>query len=304
MTKKKTANKGKFCPYETITNEIVRHLEAGTVPWRAGWDQLGALPQSMATGKPYTGINQLLLGLAGFASPYWATFKKIKELGGHVKKGSESSTACFFKWSKFKVEDPETGEEVDKMVPIFKVYRVFNLLQTEGIDEAKLPENWDGSPTENDWDPEVLAEDLLTESRANGLIPEIKHDGGGRAFYRPGTDSIHMPERTRFESAGAYYGTVFHEAIHSTGHSTRLDRGLDKVPVAFGSPVYSREELVAEIGACFLMNQAGLEPDYQNSSAYIEGWSKKLKSDKKLIATASAQASKAHKWIIGEYQTV
>lgn len=298
----KTSNK--FCPYETITGEIIKHLENGCVPWRAGWDQMGALPRSMATGKPYTGINSLLLGLKGYTSPYWATFKKIKELGGAVKKGSSSSPACFFKWSKFKTKDPETGEEVEKMVPIFKVYRVFNLEQCEGLNEDKLPEQWDGVKAGTDWIPADIAEDIIKEAVTGKLIPAVNHDGGGRAFYRPGTDSIHMPERDRFETPNAFYGTLFHEAVHATGHSTRLNRALDTEPKPFGSKDYSREELVAEIGSCFLMYQAGLEPDYQNSSAYIEGWLKVLKGNKKLIPTASAQASKAHRWIIGEYQSI
>ena len=308
MSKKTKKFAPKKCPYERITDKILSALESGVVPWQRGWDMTGGIPTSLSTGKPYSGMNMLLLAMEGRTSPYWLTFRKAKELGGTIKKGEKSAFVSFFKMIKID-KDPQgnpypKGEE--KMVPYLKADPVFNLEQTEGIDPAKLPVN--AFPTEaegNEWSPEQIAEDLIREAVAGKLVPEPKHDGGNRAFYRPSTDSVHLPKRESFTGAPEYYGTTFHELAHATGHSTRLDRKLDTAPKPFGSADYSREELVAELSACFLMSDCRmLKSTIQNSASYIDSWSKKLKADKKLFATASAQASKAHRWIIGEYQSI
>jgi len=88
--------------------------------------------------------------------------------------------------------------------------------------------------------------------------------------------------------------------MHSTGHVNRLNRlGITEV-AAFGSEVYSKEELVAEIGAAMLCGVAGVDNStIENSAAYIGGWLRKLKDDKKLIVQAAGQAQKAADFILG-----
>jgi antirestriction protein ArdC len=130
--------------------------------------------------------------------------------------------------------------------------------------------------------------------------PRIGFDGGARAFYRPQLDSIHLPARNSFESAGEYYSTLFHELTHSTGHRTRLDRPTLTEVVPFGSETYSKEELVAEFGASFLCAHVGIENTINNSAAYINGWLKKLKSDPKLAIIAASQGQKAADYILNE----
>ena len=108
-----------------------------------------------------------------------------------------------------------------------------------------------------------------------------------------------MPRSETFESGESYYSTLFHELTHSTGHSRRLDRKLDSVPQPFGSPDYSREELVAEMGAAFLCGEAGiLEPRLTQSAAYVAGWLKRLRNDRRLVVTAAAQAQKAADYVL------
>jgi antirestriction protein ArdC len=110
-----------------------------------------------------------------------------------------------------------------------------------------------------------------------------------------------MPEPTRFASSEEYYSTLFHELAHSTGHSKRLDRKLDTDPKAFGSADYAKEELVAEMAAAFLCGHAGIKPAViGNQAAYIHGWLKQLKDDKKLVVSAAASAQRAADWIRGE----
>jgi len=132
-----------------------------------------------------------------------------------------------------------------------------------------------------------------------GRGPEVLHRGH-QACYIPVFDEVRIPEPENFESGEAYYGTLFHELAHSTGHSSRLDRGLDSKLAPFGSADYSREELVAEMGAAFLCAHAGISPaTVENSAAYINGWLRKLKGDKRLVIHAAAQAQRASDLILG-----
>ena len=129
--------------------------------------------------------------------------------------------------------------------------------------------------------------------------PSIHH-GGSSAFYRPAIDEVHIPEPTRFASTNDYYATLFHELAHSTGHSSRLGRGLDTNPKPFGTPDYSREELITEMAAAFLCSEAAITPSViENQAAYLQGWINVLKGDKKLVIAAAGAAQRAADWILG-----
>jgi antirestriction protein ArdC len=102
-----------------------------------------------------------------------------------------------------------------------------------------------------------------------------------------------------FNGAAEYHSTLFHELAHSTGHSNQLNRKSLDTPAPFGSPIYSREELVAEFGAAFLCAQAGIDNTLENSAAYIAGWRKALKADNRLVISAASQGQKAADYILG-----
>src|SRR5580704_18512488 len=100
-----------------------------------------------------------------------------------------------------------------------------------------------------------------------------------RASYCPSTDTVAMPARSAFLAAEEYYSTLFHEITHSTGHPSRLGREgiLNHNP--FGSDDYSKEELVAEMGAAMLCGVAGIESHtIDNSAAYLQSWISRLRS--------------------------
>jgi antirestriction protein ArdC len=270
--------------YEKITEQILAQLERGTVPWRKPWRT--SLPKNRISGKPYRGINFLMLGMQAYESAYWATFRQVAKLGGAVKKGEHGTLVVFTNW--FEVVDKETGEE--KEIPFLKSYVVFNLAQTTGIE----------APAEEQKAP--VSSIARCEEVVSGMAdkPRIGFDGGGRAYYSPVTDSIHLPAQARFESTEGYYGTLFHELVHSTGHAKRLARkGVTDI-TGFGTESYSQEELVAEIGAAFLCGTTGVDAGtVENSASYIAGWLKSLRDDKKLIVVAAAQAQRGVDYIIG-----
>jgi len=272
---------------EIITNKIIEKLEQGVIAWRRGWKV--DRPKNFVTKKEYRGINILLLGLTDFACPYWATFRQINKLGGKVKKGEKSTLIVY--WEILKKRETitnEKGEKEEKIksLPLLKYYRVFNLEQVEGI-EYKIEKK--------EFNKIEKCEDIIKEYKN---IPELKYNNE-RAYYSVNLDYISIPRKELFEKAEEYYATLFHECIHSTGAKHRLDRKTVTQASFFGSENYSKEELVAELGASFLSAIAGIEQKtLDNSASYIDGWLKQLRNDKSLIIYASAQANKAVDYIL------
>jgi antirestriction protein ArdC len=129
--------------------------------------------------------------------------------------------------------------------------------------------------------------------------PAIQH-GQSKAYYQPAADTVTMPARQLFPQPEHYYSVLFHELTHSTGHPSRLDRATLRDLLAFGDTNYSKEELVAEMGAAYLCGVAGISNEtVNNSAAYIQGWLSKLRNDSRLLIQAAAQAQKAADFILG-----
>ena len=269
--------------YQEVTNRIMEQLEKGIIPWEKPWISAGNAV-SHATGKPYSLLNQMLLGRPG----EYVTFKQCQAEGGKVRKGEKSSMVVFWKWIEEK--DPDT-EEV-KQIPFLRYFNVFHIDQCEGLTAKHTQEL-----------PNTVAADQTAEAIIAGYIQtsgvRLNHEAGDQAFYRPSTDSITLPLLAQFKETAEYYSTAFHEMIHSTGHKTRLDR-LEKTAF-FGSEAYSKEELIAEIGAATLVNHAGLETSrsFRNSAAYVQNWLQVLKNDKRFIVSAAGKAEKAVNLILG-----
>lgn len=263
--------------YQTVTDRIVASLEQGTAPWLKPWasNKCGAVgPYNAASGRPYNGINWLVLGEGG-----WLTFKQAKELGGSVRKGEKGTQIVF--WSFPKIRDTETGEE--KVVPFAKGYTVFAVEQCDGIDASKLK-----APAP------ITAGQTNINVIAAQAGAQVRH-GGSRAYYSPSTDHVQMPSLDAFESADAYAGTLAHELVHWTGHQSRCDRQFGK---RFGDDAYAFEELVAEIGSAFVCAQTGIALEGLQHDSYVASWLKVLKGDKRAIFTASSQAKKAAEFLL------
>jgi len=240
--------------YQEVTNRIMEQLENGLIPWEKPWISTeNAL--SHATGKPYSLLNQMLLGRPG----EYVTFNQCQQEGGKVRKGEKAQMVVFWKWIEEK--DPET-EEV-KQIPFLRYFNVFHIDQCEGL-TAKHVQKLPGTANA-DQNAEAIISGYIQSSGVR-----LHHEAGDQAFYRPSTDSITLPLLAQFKETAEYYSTAFHEMIHSTGHKTRLDR-LEKTAF-FGSEAYSKEELIAEIGAATLVNHAGLETSrsFRNSAAYVQ----------------------------------
>jgi antirestriction protein ArdC len=281
--------------YDTITERIIVQLNSGVAPWHKPWLSYGGqatAPRNLISQKPYRGINQLLTLVSPFSSPFWLTYKQAAGIGGHVNAGEKSTPIVFWKFGKEEQAEPDGEITTTKTWAMCRLYSVFNVEQCTipGLDLGK-PELPDKT-----FNPIPICEKIVAEFAGK---PPINH-AGDRAFYTPSRDSVTMPARESFDGPEEYYNTLFHELTHSTGHSSRLDREGVNALHFFGDAVYSREELVAEMGAAFLSGHCGIEnKTLNNSASYLQSWIKALRSDSKLVIVAAGAAQKAADLILG-----
>lgn len=270
--------------YELVTQRILAKLDSGVIPWRQPWSRGGGEPLSLATGKPYRGINWLLLSSSGYQSPYWLTFNEARARGGYVRPGEKGTPIVF--WKIDEKEDVETGEE--KKLFLLKHSTVFNGEQVENV---KIP----SVEGRINFEPIAVCQQLWDGWQDR---PGLRY-GGSLAYYAPRDDQITLPQPSQFASAETYYAVLFHESTHATGHPSRVDRGLGDGPLPpFGSPDYSREELVAEMGSAFLCAAAGIDAvTVDNAASYLQSWIRVLKGDNRLVIAVASQAQRAADYV-------
>lgn len=278
--------------YGIVTEKIIEQLDKGIIPWHQPWRDAG-LPKNIISGKHYRGINLILLSMLGYEQNLFLTFKQVNDLGGKVKKDEHGHIVTFWKQPE-KKDVPETANtDEERQKPILRYYVVFNISQCENLPEQY--QNPEIVPVIN------MACEEVYDNMPNKPLVKFKEP---QAYYNPLQDFINMPKQKTFESNDAYYSTLFHEMMHSTGHYSRCNR-KDLIEMAeFGSDAYSNEELTAEIGACYLQQLTGIESQFQQSAAYIQNWLLKLKYEKRLIMSAASNAQKGVDYILGEQSEI
>jgi len=263
---------------QVVTDNIIAAMEKGIVPWRKPWNGHGS-QVSLSTGKPYRGINTLILDAVqmsrGYELPLWGTFKQISAMGGKVMKGEKGTPVVL--WKPMERED-EDGNV--KSFMLMRYFTVFNVAQTEGLE---VPDKYLVTR-----EPVPVMEGVR-EVLAYG--PEVRHLAQDRAYYEPAKDRITLPTLEQFLSAESYAATALHEVAHSTGHESRLGR-FDGSPVTFGCATYAEEELVAEMGAAMLATALGISVEWEQHAAYLSSWLKALKDDRGMIIKAAQKAQK------------
>ena len=283
---------------DKIVDLVIESLESGVVAWRKPWKDV--CPMNAFSKHEYQGFNTLLLSFLSakchYAYPFFGTFKQITEAGGRVKKGEKSFPVVYWKVTEDNNEDSmeneEAGRKGKKMWFTPFSFNIFNLSQTEGIDiEKYIP---DFLPKEN-----ISLEICETVITGMPHPPRITHQHPG-AFYAPFFDVVNVPQIKYFNSSEAYYATTFHELAHSTGHSSRLKRFEDERSV-FGKKSYNYEELVAEMASTILCSHCGIDQTVDNSVAYLTGWAKFLKTERKTtLFGAASKAQAAANYILGK----
>ena len=272
--------------YERIAEQIRTQLAEGVLPWHRPWavDPDARVSKPLRENAvPYQGINVLILWgaalEAGYASPFWMTYRQAQSIGAQVRKGERATHIVFAKTAK-KTETDEFGDESQVLLHVRRVYAVFNADQIDGLPEKYVPEIPDVNPDERDAACDAWFERLGIDIRY----------GGERAYYAPGPDRIQMPPFQTFESAQAFFSTLAHESVHSTGHHSRLDRSFG----AHGTPEYAREELVAELGSAFLCADLGIaSAPRADHASYVGSWLDLLKDEPRAVFDAATQAQQA-----------
>ena len=290
--------------HQVVAEKLIEHLKQGTAPWQLPWEpgQAGAnMPFNPSTGKRYQGINALQLMSEGRDDRRWMTYKQALTLDAQVRKGEKGTQIQYWKFTEEQNRNDADGRPVvdaggepikDTVTlerPRVFLATVFNAEQVDGL-PPRAPRK------QHDWTAIDRAEDILNASGAT-ILPSREN----QAFYKPGTDSIYLPERSRFPSADNYYAAALHELGHWTGHPSRLDRDIAH---PFGSEGYAREELRAEIASMILGDELGIGHDPKQHSAYVGSWIKALQDDPLEIFRAAADAEKIQTYVLGLTQTI
>lgn len=274
---------------EDVTNRVVAALKSGGVPfWRQTWanSENSGTPTSAVSGKPYRGINRMLLSLLGHESKWFSTYAGWQSLGAQVRRGERGVTAILYKPVTKKTVSDE-GKEEQSSFAFMKTFSLFHISQVDGdlgrFRDAVKPNS---EPAFVDYEP---AEKVFAATGADVRL------GGDRAYYSPSHDYIQLPPKSAFPAAKEhqFYSVLAHETVHWSGHESRLNR-LNKF-ARFGSGAYAVEELVGELGAAYLANEIGLpqSDDLSNVVSYLSHWLKVLQRDHTAIFTAASAASAA-----------
>jgi putative DNA primase/helicase len=283
--------------HEVVAERLIQQLKQGTAPWQRPWEP-GApnafIPMNPITQTRYKGINAIALMAQDYRDPRWMTYKQAEKAHAQVRKGEKGASIQYWKFTEEQIKKDEQGKPVmdthGKPVTIeIRLERprvfyatVFNAEQIDGL-APRIQK-------EHTWNSIERAEQILS---ASGAI--MLHGENNRAFYRPSTDTIHLPDKSQFLNADNYYAIALHELGHWTGHATRMDRDLIH---PFGSEGYAKEELRAEITSLILGDELGIGHDPDQHASYIESWIKVLHDDPLELFRAAAEAEKMQQFIL------
>jgi len=291
---------------DRLVASLIALLEAGTTPWRRDWDAAGGGHQvNLFSGRRYRGVNPVLLQLGqhlrASSLPYWCGFAEARARGLFPRKGSKAVHVLRPQTHQARIQElagcegEQEGQSKATSAGGWVSYRpvaVFNATDLQGEALAGLIEARraaDGLRCRPE--PERLA----AAERVLGRWPVPVQFCGDQACYLPATDQIRLPDRACFHSAAALYATWAHEAIHSTGHPSRLARDLSGGMGAAGNRgrAYAREELVAELGAVLLGDRLEIGSDASNHAAYLAGWVDLLQESPRLLLRVLSDARRA-----------
>ncbi len=305
----RTARREGLSPEEALVADLIALLEQGTTPWRRPWDGTGGGHHvNLLSGHRYRGANPILLTLGmhlrGAGLPFWCGYAEAKRLGVFPRKGSKA--VRILRPQLHQQGSTETGPAVPETVQpagdgpgsvarswvSYRPVPVFNVCDLEGEALPGLIAARQAAEGPGPQGPEARPEPerIAAAEAALAAWPVPVSHGGEKAFYQPELDRIQLPDRVAFSGAEAFYATWAHEAIHSTGHESRLQRDLGG---RMGCPRYAREELIAELGSVLLGQRREIGCDLANHAAYLEAWIALLKESPRVLFQVLSAARQA-----------
>ena len=304
-TKAKTKARKKYdgpTGEEKLVMEIIELMEQGVNIWKKDWAGCSYF-RNLITGHMYQGANiavlEMYMSARGFELPLFCGAGQAKKAGFSFRKGSK---ACYIlrpqqctaeaKDKDGEVIKDDNGDPVKKTWIAYKATAVFNVADLVAKDDKAKAKLDDLILKAQGLNPEELPEKERNQAARDVLgqwVVQPKH-GGSRAYYRPSTDSIQMPDYKQFHTEAGYLATLAHEMVHSTGHGSRLARNIG---TAHGSSDYAKEELVAELGAFLIGSRLGIGSNVENHAGYLSHWIKVLRQEPKYLLKALSEANKA-----------
>jgi antirestriction protein ArdC len=292
MTETQKENKERKTPAQTLAETLKNMMSNTDLPWTKPWI---VIDHQNLEGHIYTGMNSLFVSLAAMAKEFkskrWGTYDQWKRAGFIVSQGTKSvariATPLKCKVKSKIDEDTDTDSEFveeEQWFNRWKMYAIFNGDQIKGYDSTN---------EFNIAKKESLSLDKFDLMVKRYGIPIVSNRG---CCYYPKEHKIGIPERSLFPNDSDYYLSLAHELIHSTAKFTGRKEG--KQTNVFGSVEYSREEVVAEIGASLLCKEFGLQYTFKpNNIVYIKGWLSSAMENGNLFIQLCSKAEKAVKYL-------
>lgn len=261
----------------SLVDSLIASFDEVTGKWRPCWSTQGLLPCNAVTGKPYRGINTVMLWSAQvqrqYVSTRWATYKQWQSIGAQVPRGAKGVRGI--RWVEVDAGDGEGGT---KLIP-----RVFPLFNTAQVTGAPTDES-EGIGASPDWFPHW-------QTFRNAIPVKVIE---GPPCYIPALDVVQCPKMCMFDSVELYCRTEAHEFAHWTKHETRLERDM---PARFdGMDAYAFEELVAEISAaltCGWLQVPETNEVRDDHVRYIKHWVDALQAEPRILLSAAQLAQHA-----------
>lgn len=260
-------------------------------------------PINPTTGKGYSAMNALILGMQRHDDPRWMSAEAARFAGSLVKKDEKGTLIEFPKTNDIQAIRTADGKPIKNEQGITQTKTVefekpqqgkaflFNAEQMRGI--MPLADYLAGQHDSQTLSPIDRAAKLIEDSKA-----VIVH-GGQQAYYDQQRDAILMPEREQFENETKYFQAAIHQLTHWTGHEDRLNR-----PMAgkFASLDYAREEMRAAIAAILIGGELKIGHHFGQQAAYMTNFTKILKDEPFEIAKATRDAQKIANLLLGVSQ--
>lgn len=287
-----------------LSEKLVKEIKEGTSLFQQPLKENGRpafiTPVNPVTGKGYSALNALVLGMQRHDDPRWLSFDAARYAGTPVKKDAAGTMIEFSKRSEIqKIRTPdgqritgEDGKTQTKTVTFDKPQQtrsfLFNGSQLTDIEplETYLAKQQATDPLS----PEEKAAKIIADSGA------VIIEGGKEAYYDKQRDAIFLPERSAFQNDTKYYQSAIHQLAHWTGHESRQNRPMEG---KFGSLEYAREELRAAVAAILIGGQTGLGHDFGQHKSYMGAFAKIFKDEPFEIAKAAKDAQKIYNSLLG-----
>ena len=307
-------------PRADVKSEVARRLidamREGNTPWQRPWSADAMRPVGAASGRPYQGVNRILLAISGAdvarrlgAEPdaRWVTYRQAEERGWQVRRGERGTPIVKLvelgdaARGAGAASEPGAAAGDERKRFALRRYTVFNAAQVDGIPalEEREPE----------FDPVERAEGIMEALKTQTGLKIIY--GGHKACYVPSTDQVLLPNRSAFKSipgvqaAYGFYSVALHECSHSSLAERRLDR-REALSKRWGDEAYAMEELTVEISAACLAAETGVpiiharpQAHIDHHAAYLKSWLAAIASDPMAIFTAAKSAEAISGYLLG-----